>query len=202
MGSRLAARMAGIMPLTRPVMTRITVATISDEGVMMRRMSAASVFGDGAVEGDAADREGDEIGEGDAADAADAGDGESFSEELNEDVALARAEGFFDADFAGALLHGDEHDVHEADAGDAKGERAHQGEKNLERDGKNLELVELRCGDWRRGWRRGRWGGSDERRRGFRGWSSRSSGSRRDSRTRCRQCNVVSFRSPMVLKGM
>jgi hypothetical protein len=32
MGSRLAARMAGIMPLISPVKTRIAVAMITEEG--------------------------------------------------------------------------------------------------------------------------------------------------------------------------
>src|ERR1035441_9311416 len=77
-----------------------------------------SILGECAVKGDAADHEGDQIGEGDASDAADAGDGEGFGKKLNDDVAPARAQSFFDADFASALLHRDEHDVHEADAGD------------------------------------------------------------------------------------
>ena len=44
MGSRLAARMAGIMPLTSPVMTRITVATITEVGEMRSWMSASVAF--------------------------------------------------------------------------------------------------------------------------------------------------------------
>ena len=43
-GSRLAARMAGIMPLTKPVMARIPVATITEIGEMISRISALSAF--------------------------------------------------------------------------------------------------------------------------------------------------------------
>ena len=46
-----------------------------------------------------------------------------------------RAQGLFDADFAGALLHRDQHDVHQADAADAERERADEGQQNLERGG-------------------------------------------------------------------
>jgi len=42
MGSRLAARMAGIMPLTRPVMTRMIVATMTEAGEMMSWISPFS----------------------------------------------------------------------------------------------------------------------------------------------------------------
>jgi hypothetical protein len=81
------------------------------------------VLGHGAVEGDAADAEGNSIGERDAENSAGGRDDQRLREELEEDVAAARAEGLFDADLAGALLDGDQHDVHEADAGDAEGAR-------------------------------------------------------------------------------
>jgi len=102
------------------------------------------VFGNGGVEGDAAHAKRDGVGEDNASEAADAGDGEGLGEELDEDVVAARAESLFDADFAGTLLNGDEHDVHESDAGDAKGERADEGEQDLEGDGDDGELMELR----------------------------------------------------------
>jgi hypothetical protein len=66
MGSRLAARMAGIMPLTRPVTARIrwrwretTEAGRDDEA----DVGGLGVLGDGAVEGDAADHDRDQVGE-------------------------------------------------------------------------------------------------------------------------------------------
>ena len=67
----------------------------------------------------------------------------------------ARAERFFDADLAGALLHGHQHDVHEADAGDAQRERADHGEQHLQRDGQDAELAQLRSSGWPRRWRYG-----------------------------------------------
>ncbi len=64
-------------------------------------------------------------------DASGEGDGQGFRQKLKEDVALVRAQGLFDADFAGALLHRDQHDVHQADAADAQGQRSDEGEQNL-----------------------------------------------------------------------
>jgi len=63
----------------------------------------------------------------------------AFGEELQHDVAAARAQGFLHADLAGALLHGDQHDVHEADAGDAQGERADQREQHLQGERENID---------------------------------------------------------------
>ena len=54
-----------------------------------------------------------------------------------------RAQRLFYADFAGALLHRDQHDVHEADAADAEGERADESEQNLKRGDYDGELVEV-----------------------------------------------------------
>src|ERR1035437_1272213 len=101
------------------------------------------VLGYGAVKRDAANQHGDQVGQSDAGHSADGGDGEGLGQKLREDVTLARAERLFDADFAGALLHGHQHDVHQPDAGDAQGERADQGEQHLQGDGQHLELLEL-----------------------------------------------------------
>ena len=40
------------------------------------------------------------------------------NQKLIQDLAMRGADGFADADFAGALFHGDQHDVHDADAAD------------------------------------------------------------------------------------
>ena len=41
-----------------------------------------------------------------------AGDDKRFGQELKQDMALACAQGFFDADLPGSLLHRDQHDIH------------------------------------------------------------------------------------------
>ena len=45
-----------------------------------------------------------------------AGEGDGFERELQQDVALARADGFAHADLARALGDRNQHDVHHADA--------------------------------------------------------------------------------------
>ncbi len=102
------------------------------------------VLGEGAVKGYPPNHGGDEIGEGDAAYSADGGDGHGFGQELEQDVFAARAQRLLHADLAGALLHGDQHDVHETDAGDAEGERSHQREQHLQGERENFELMQLR----------------------------------------------------------
>ena len=104
-------------------------------------------------------------------------------------MALARAEGLFDADLAGALLHADQHDVHQADAGDAERERSDEEQQGLQAERDDAELRELlhdvgdvdgvvvggaeavRCGEGRCA------AACCDRRRG-----------RRCSSTRCRRC--------------
>ena len=83
------------------------------------------------------------VGEDDAEESTDEGDGERFGQKLEEDVAAARAQRLLDADFAGALRDGDEHDVHQADAADAQRQGADETEQNLEADGDDFELVNL-----------------------------------------------------------
>ena len=48
------------------------------------------------------------------------------------------------ANFAGTLLHGDEHDVHQTNAGDAQRQRSHHGQEHLQRHGQNVKLRKLR----------------------------------------------------------
>ena len=52
-----------------------------------------------------------------------------FDEELAADVACGGAESFADADLAGALGDGDEHDVHDADAAEREREQSDGGEE-------------------------------------------------------------------------
>jgi len=61
--------------------------------------------------------------------AADEGDDGGLGEELAADVASGGAEGFADADLAGALGDGDEHDVHDADAAECKSEQRNGAEE-------------------------------------------------------------------------
>lgn len=52
----------------------------------------------------------------DAHDAANETENDGLEEELEENIARRGADGFTDADFAGALRDGDKHDIHDADA--------------------------------------------------------------------------------------
>ena len=47
---------------------------------------------------------------------------------MEEDVGIGGADGFSDADFVGAFGDGDEHDVHDADTTDEKGNAGYEGE--------------------------------------------------------------------------
>ena len=117
--------MAGTMPLISPTAVRMRTATIRVTGLIDEAdVARFGVFGHGAVERKSADGEGNDVGQDDAEESADEGDGERLGQKLEEDVAAARAQRFLDADFAGALGDGDEHDVHQADAADAQREGA------------------------------------------------------------------------------
>ena len=59
-------------------------------------------------------------------DAADAGERDGLDEELEQHLAGAGADGEADADLAGALGDGDEHDVHDADAADEQADAGHR----------------------------------------------------------------------------
>ena len=61
------------------------------------------MFGHRTIESEPADREGDHVSQDDPEHSADESDGQGFGQKLQEDVAAARAERFFDANFAGAL---------------------------------------------------------------------------------------------------
>src|SRR5579864_1923956 len=62
--------------------------------------------------------------------AADKRDDGGFGEELTADVARGGAKCFADADLAGTLGDGDEHDVHDADAAECKCEQGDGGEED------------------------------------------------------------------------
>src|ERR1700761_9390970 len=89
----------------------------------------------------------DEVAEDDGDDHADGtgheGENQAFKKELREDVAAACAKGFEDADLAGALCDGDEHDVHDAHAADGEGHGADDAEENLEADGEGHDLLRV-----------------------------------------------------------
>ena len=70
-------------------------------------------------------------GEDNANESADAGEEDALPEELGEDGALGCADGFEDADFAGALGDRDEHDVDDADGAEAQGDDADAAEKDV-----------------------------------------------------------------------
>ena len=54
-----------------------------------------------------------------------------------------RAQRFLHADLPGALLHRDQHDVHQPDAADSQSQRADKGQQHLERGGHDRELVKI-----------------------------------------------------------
>src|SRR5580698_4052504 len=81
------------------------------------------VRGDCTVERDAAYRLADGIGQRDASSSPDARDDHGFGKKLHQDVPLSRAESLLYTDLACALLHADQHDVHQADACDTQRQR-------------------------------------------------------------------------------
>ena len=91
------------------------------------------VWGEWADEGN---EEGCDVTEDEAHNAADDAENEGFEEELEQDLARACADGFADADFAGALRDRDEHDVHDANAANDEGDAGHEGE-HAGNDGKH-----------------------------------------------------------------
>ncbi len=82
--------------------------------------------------GDEGNEEGGDVAENEAHETTNDAEDERFEEELEHDVAGAGADGFADADFAGALRNGDEHDIHNANTADNEGnacnERKHAGD--------------------------------------------------------------------------
>ncbi len=96
-------------------------------------------FVDVGVERHGRDQVRGDDGDNDTGDAGEEGQDEAFQQELGEDVAAAGAEGFHDADFAGSLGDGDQHDVHDADAADGEGHGADDAEKDLKSDGEGYD---------------------------------------------------------------
>ena len=90
---------------------------------------------------DESDEEGERRAENDADDAADDGQKHRFEQELRQDVAVFRAEGFAQADLARALRHRDQHDVHDADAADEQRDRRHRDQEPRQRAGDRAERV-------------------------------------------------------------
>ena len=80
--------------------------------------------GDACFKGaEGGDEEDSACADGSPDEATDGGENDRFDEELAEDVALGCADGFAQTDFLGALSHGNEHDVHDADAANKEGDR-------------------------------------------------------------------------------
>src|SRR5262245_25120595 len=82
----------------------------------------------------------DDDGENHAQDSAEGSQRHGFEQELADDVAFAGADGFTDADLAGALGDADEHDVHHADAAD---QQAHGRDGDREQADAGRDPVEL-----------------------------------------------------------
>src|SRR5262245_30856151 len=82
----------------------------------------------------------DDDGENHAQDSAEGSQRHGFEQELADDVAFAGADGFTDADLAGALGDADEHDVHHADAAD---QQTHGRDPDCEQADADSDSVEL-----------------------------------------------------------
>ncbi len=76
--------------------------------------------------------------------AADFAEHDGLHDELRHDVALLRADRAADADLAGALGDGDEHDVHDADARGEQRDGADEREADAHGEGDLLELLDHR----------------------------------------------------------
>ena len=94
----------------------------------------------------------DDDGNDHADDAGEEGEGKAFQQELCEDVAGAGSEGFEQADLAGALSDGDEHDVHDAYAAYAEGHGSDDSEEEVERGAELHDVLPSprRCPNWGR----------------------------------------------------
>ena len=62
---------------------------------------------------------------------------------LNQDVTATRTQRLLDADLARTLLHRDQHDVHQADAGNAQRQRSNKRHQHLQTGRDDAELGEL-----------------------------------------------------------
>src|ERR1700730_12095762 len=106
-------------------------------------VSPLKVVAEGAHQREHSHGPGNYVGDCDAGEASGEGDGQGFGEKLKEDVGFVRAQRLFYADFAGALLHRDQHDVHEADDPDAEGERADKCEDPSDHGDYDAKLVKV-----------------------------------------------------------
>ena len=97
----------------------ITTFGVSSKYAQSIFVTGFGMFSHCAVKREPADRERNRVSQDDPEHSADESDGKSFGEKLQEDVTAARAQGFFNADLAGALRYRDQHDVHETNSADA-----------------------------------------------------------------------------------
>ena len=120
------------------------MATSSVPGAMSRRMSPPSAFFAIALyRVSLSNRKRDHVGQHDSQRSADESNGESFGEELQQNVSAARAQRLFHSDLSRPLRHRDQHDVHQADAANAQRQRADEAQQNFQADGDDFELVNL-----------------------------------------------------------
>jgi len=124
-GSRREARTAGIMPLMTPTAARITMATSSVPGAMIKRISPPSgVLRHRAIQGEPSDGERDCIGEHDSQRSAE----ESNSESLGENTAPKYVPGarpmLSRRQSRACVASPTQHDVHQPDATNAQSQRA------------------------------------------------------------------------------
>src|ERR1039458_2697970 len=96
-----------------------------------------------APQGKRSHRPGDNVSENYAGDSTEKRDGQGFGEELDQNVPTAGAESFFDADLAGALSDGDQHDVHQAYAADAEREQADEPEQDFDAGGDDSKVKQI-----------------------------------------------------------
>ena len=84
--------------------------------------------------------------DGDADGAAEEAEGDGFDEELHEDGGRGSADGFAEADLAGALGDADEHDVHDADAADDEGDADETGGNFGDDEDDGVDLLDAALG--------------------------------------------------------
>src|ERR1035437_7924269 len=101
------------------------------------------VFGKGAVQGEPSHRKRDRVGQYHSQHPADEGNGQSFGEELQQDVPPLRAQGFLHANLTRALRDRNQHDIHQADAADAECKRADETHQDLQPERNDFELMDL-----------------------------------------------------------
>ncbi len=78
--------------------------------------------------------------------AADAGEQQAFPEELRENGASRGADGFHDADVAGSLGDGDQHDIDDADGSEAESDDTHAAQEDIHGGEDDADGVRFRDG--------------------------------------------------------